>query len=88
VLLFVVPHERIASISSMLAERALQSWEATQPQRLYVNDDDSVCVPLLIPAGAERDQAVEDVLQQLEVVDRTLAGAGLVRPAATPALQP
>lgn len=63
--------------------RALQKWEVATPRRLFTNADDSVSVPLFIPAGAERDEVVANLVHQLREVDDALASAGLSRPKAT-----
>jgi hypothetical protein len=67
--------------------RALQSWEATNPRRLYVNEDESVSVPLFVRPGTEQDEVVEDLLRQLANVDGALEAAGVVRADAAPAPQ-
>jgi hypothetical protein len=64
--------------------RALSGWEAKSPQRLFVNDDDSVSVPLFIRSGAERDEVIDDLLCQIEEVDAALAAAGLTRATGAP----
>jgi hypothetical protein len=64
--------------------RALQGWEVGDRPRAYVNEDDSVSVPMFIRAAVERDEAVGELVQQLESVDRALAAAGLVGGPGTP----
>jgi hypothetical protein len=65
---------------------ALQGWEVGSPPRAYVNDDDSVSVPLFIRPAAERDEAVGELVRQLAGVDEALSAAGLLGgPGAPPA---
>jgi hypothetical protein len=63
---------------------ALRRWEVEAPPRLFVNDDDSLSIPLLLRPGAERDAVVEDVVRQLDELDAALAAAGLTRSKGAP----
>lgn len=59
--------------------RALAAWETGEQKRMFVNEDDSVSVPLFIRPGAERDEVIDDLVGQLRELDTALAAAGLVR---------
>jgi len=65
--------------------RALQSWERRTPPGVFINDDDSVSVPLFITPGTEEKIVLDEILAQLRVLDAALGQAGLKRATSKPA---
>lgn len=55
--------------------RALHDWQSMSPPRLVHTRDNNLIVPLTIPVGADREECVAAVAQQLRTVATALAGA-------------
>jgi len=56
---------------------ALQGWEGATPRQLFAGTKGDAMVPLFVPPGAERDEVIRNVVEQIRAIGQELKRAGL-----------